>query len=131
MRYELGCGEYLDSITMGEAQKLAMEKGPVSELLTIRKLSLTGFVVDAHPFKRWFDPERLLEVNFKNDCIDAGFALSSPMREKVRITFPSKSVFQSTSATVISAGTARIVRTKWRATAFSELKKAIEIIRKE
>ena len=128
LRYELGCGEYLDSITMGEARKMALEKGTVNELFTIRKLCLTGFVVDTYPFERHFDPERLQEIDFENDCIDAGFSLTSPMLERVTISFPKKDVSRLTHTTVIYSGMAKLVKTMWKATPYSEVKKAIESI---
>ena len=116
---------------MGEARKMAMNKGIVNELFTIRKLSLTGFVVDVYPFERWFDPEKLQEIEFKNDCIDAGFSLTSPMLERVNIKLPPKKNAQPTTATVISAGTAKVVKTAYRSTQFSELKEALESMRSE
>lgn len=61
--------------------------GRTRNRLTIRTLSLSGFVVDADPFLHWFDPTRLKCINFKNDCVDAGFYLSMPMK-KVAILFP-------------------------------------------
>ena len=44
--------------------------------------------MDADAFKRWFDPEKLREVDFTNDCIDAGFGLPVEMLKKVKITYP-------------------------------------------
>lgn len=70
------------------AKKEAQAKGPVTEKLPIGTLRLTGFVVDADPFKRWFDLEKLREIDFTNDCIDAGFGLPGEMLQKVKITYP-------------------------------------------
>ncbi len=71
-----------------KGRKAAGSKGPVNEKLSIVTLRLTGFVVDADPFKRWFDPNKLKEIDFVNDCIDAGFGLTSEMLQKVKITCP-------------------------------------------
>lgn len=47
--------------------------------LPVVNLTLSGFVVDADPFAMWFDPRRLRTIDFKRDCVDAGFALPSNM----------------------------------------------------
>ena len=59
-----------------------------SKLLSIVKLSLSGFVVDAEPIFKWFNPRRLRAIEFKRDCVDAGFALPAFMEGKVAITWP-------------------------------------------
>lgn len=47
----------------------------IKRRITIRKLTLTGFVVDADSFVQWFDPETLRGIHFKDHCVDAGFWL--------------------------------------------------------
>lgn len=54
--------------------------------LSIKRLTLSGFVIDADPFIQWFDHRRLRSVHFKDDCVDAGFYLPKSMR-RVHITF--------------------------------------------
>lgn len=88
LRHSIGYGEYLDTFAIMNAKKEAQAKGPVTEKLPIATLRLTGFVVDADPFKRWFDPEKLREIDFTQDCIDAGFGLSVNMLQKVKISYP-------------------------------------------
>lgn len=88
LRHNLGYGEYLDTFAIMNAKKEAQTKGPITEKLPIATLRLTGFVVDADPFKRWFDPEKLRDIDFTNDCIDAGFGLPVEMLRKVKITYP-------------------------------------------
>ncbi len=88
MRHNIGYGEYLDTLAIMNARKEAKPKGSVNEKLPIAILRLTGFVVDADPFKRWFDPKKLREIDFANDCIDAGFGLSLEMLQNVKITCP-------------------------------------------
>ena len=65
---------------------------PSSEIRTahlpIVKLSLSGFIVDAGPFRRWFDPSRLRQIDFEQNCIDAGFALPVRMARHITITWP-------------------------------------------
>lgn len=55
--------------------------------LPIKKLTLSGFVVDADPFIQWFDPRRLRTIHFKENCVDAGFYLTKSMK-KVSVLFP-------------------------------------------
>ncbi|KAI9870365.1 MAG: hypothetical protein M1830_004337, partial [Pleopsidium flavum] len=88
VRHNIGYGEYLDTLAIMNARKEAESKGSVNEKLSVTILRLTGFVVDADPFKGWFDPNKLREVDFANDCIDAGFGLSAEMLRKVKITCP-------------------------------------------
>lgn len=84
---KVGTGEYLDKHAIEKAKVLAGMVGRTLNRLSIKKLILSGFVVDAGPFIQWFDPRRLRSCHFKNDCIDAGFYLPKSMRG-VRITFP-------------------------------------------
>jgi hypothetical protein len=60
-----------------------------SHRLTIRTLTLSGFVVDADPFLQWFDPQRLRSIHFRGECIDAGFWLP-PAMQKVTVRCPRK-----------------------------------------
>src|ERR1700749_4759204 len=55
------------------------------QYLSVVKLVLAGFVVDASPFVRWFDPNRLRQIYFKFGCIDAGFFLPAKMDGLVHI----------------------------------------------
>jgi hypothetical protein len=64
-----------------------MAIGSTRNRLSIRTLILTGVVIDADPFLHWFDPDRLKCINFKDNCVDAGFWLSHCMR-KVSVLFP-------------------------------------------
>jgi hypothetical protein len=68
----VGTGEYLDKHAIEKAKVLAGVVGRTLNRLSIKKLTLSGFVVDAGPFIQWFD---------------AGFYLPKSMRG-VRITFP-------------------------------------------
>jgi len=63
--------------------------GRTGQRLTIRSLTLSGFVVDADPFLHWFDPQRLRSIHFKGECIDAGFWLPRAM-QKVTVRCPQK-----------------------------------------
>ncbi|PGH07911.1 hypothetical protein AJ79_06119 [Helicocarpus griseus UAMH5409] len=92
----IGIGEYLDKYAIAQARTRAVAlvtSSPTSTsasipiLLPIVKLSLTGFVVDADPF-RLFNPHRLRLLTFKNDCVDAGFALPESMHEQVVVSWP-------------------------------------------
>lgn len=65
-----------------------MAQGPTSSHLTIRYLTLTGFVVDADPFLLWFDPAILRRIIFKDNCVDAGFYLPATMRGRVTVVYP-------------------------------------------
>lgn len=64
-----------------------MVMGRTLNRLSIKTLTLTGFVVDADPFIHWFDPKHLKCINFEDFCVDAGFYLPWPMR-KVAIHYP-------------------------------------------
>ena len=83
----IGIGEYLDTAAIGVAKTKAAMLGPTRNRLSITKLSLTGFVVDADPFELWFDHRRLRLLHFRNDCVDAGFYLPPEMHH-VEIKFP-------------------------------------------
>ncbi|KAL4919072.1 hypothetical protein BDW62DRAFT_210021 [Aspergillus aurantiobrunneus] len=83
----VGAGEYLDKMCLEKAKIRAMAMGNTRNRLSIRTLILTGVVVDADPFLHWFDPKRLKCINFKDNCVDAGFYLSHCMK-KVSILFP-------------------------------------------
>ena len=83
----IGWGEYLDKLAIEKAKVGAMATGRTCNRLSIKTLILTGFVVDADPFLHWFDPQRLQCVDFKNDCVDAGFYLCRAMK-KVVVRFP-------------------------------------------
>ncbi|KAL2835395.1 hypothetical protein BJY01DRAFT_238860 [Aspergillus pseudoustus] len=85
--HKVGIGEYLDKICLEKAKIRAMAMGSTRNRLSIRTLVLTGVVVDADPFLHWFDPKRLKCINFKDNCVDAGFYLSHCMK-KVSILFP-------------------------------------------
>ncbi|EEH04667.1 conserved hypothetical protein [Histoplasma capsulatum G186AR] len=82
-----GIGEYLDKYSIVHAKARAAQMGSTLHLLPVVKLSLTGFVVDADPF-HLFNPHRLRLINFKNNCVDAGFALPERMREQVVVSWP-------------------------------------------
>ncbi|KAA8645373.1 hypothetical protein EYZ11_000445 [Aspergillus tanneri] len=84
---KVGSGEYLDKILMEKAKICAMAIGRTRQRLSIRTLTLTGFVVDGDPFLHWFDTKRFKCINFKDYCVDAGFYLSLPMK-KVSVIYP-------------------------------------------
>ncbi|KAJ5698080.1 hypothetical protein N7462_000085 [Penicillium macrosclerotiorum] len=75
----IGCGEYLDKHCIEKAKIRAMATGRASKRLSIRQLSLSGFVVDADPFLHWFDAQKLRSIQFKGTCVDAGFWLPQAM----------------------------------------------------
>lgn len=52
------------------------------------RLSLTGFVVDSGPFMHWFSPYRFRQIDFQDDCIDAGFHLPETLDMYVSMTWP-------------------------------------------
>ncbi|KAJ5580297.1 uncharacterized protein N7459_006282 [Penicillium hispanicum] len=84
---DIGYGEYLDKYSMEMAKIRALAMGNTSRRLSIKKLTLSGFVVDADPFLQWFDPDKLRSIQFKGQCIDAGFWLPSSMKH-VLVLFP-------------------------------------------
>lgn len=73
---------------MASARNLVASQGASLRYLPIVKLVLAGFVVDAGPFFRWFNPMRLRKVEFAHGCIDAGFALPSHMHNLVTVSWP-------------------------------------------
>lgn len=87
LHHEIGHGEYLDSQSMETAKVRALAMGLTCKRLAIKKLTLSGFVVDAGPFVHWFDPEKLRSIHFKGQCVDAGFWLPRSMA-KVSIRVP-------------------------------------------
>lgn len=89
---KIGIGEYLDKLSIEQAKlrALTLMQGPVSRRLPIRRITLTGFVVDADPFLLWFDPDRLERIDFKDDCVDAGFYLPTSMHGSVTVSYPGR-----------------------------------------
>ncbi|GLA91489.1 hypothetical protein AtubIFM61612_003926 [Aspergillus tubingensis] len=85
--HNLGQAEYLDKMVIEKAKVRAMSVGRTRQKLSIRTLTLFGFIVDADPFLHWFDTKRLQRIHFKDYCVDAGFWLSKPMK-KVEVDFP-------------------------------------------
>ena len=84
---DIGYGEYLDKHNIEKAKIRALAMGRTNPRLPIKRLTLSGFVVDADPFLQWFDPEKLRSIHFKGHCIDAGFWLPQSMQKvSVRIT---------------------------------------------
>ncbi|KAJ5681376.1 uncharacterized protein N7477_001316 [Penicillium maclennaniae] len=79
----IGYGEYLDKHSIEKAKLLALTLDRTSHRLTIKSLTLSGFVVDADPFLQWFDPQRLRSIYFKGECIDAGFWLPPAMQRVI------------------------------------------------
>jgi hypothetical protein len=86
----VGTGEYLDKNTMASARSLVSCQDVNLRYLPVVKLVIAGFVVDAGPFFRWFNPMRLRHIDFKYGCIDAGFALPSHMSSLVTVSWPGK-----------------------------------------
>jgi hypothetical protein len=86
---DIGCGEYLDKHSIEKAKILAMAMGRTSKRLSIKHLTLSGFVVDADPFLNWFDAAKLESIKFTGQCIDAGFWLPNSMAN-VTVRHPRK-----------------------------------------
>lgn len=87
---KIGLGAYLDKTSIEKAKVRAMATGRTLNRLSIKTLSLTGFVVDADPILLWFDPKRLRSIHFQDNCVDAGFYLCLPMRRRVVVRFPTE-----------------------------------------
>lgn len=85
----IGIGEYLDKTSIEKAKVRAMATGRTLNRISIKTLTLNGFVVDADPILLWFDPKMLRCINFRDNCVDAGFYLCRPMR-KVEVKFPTE-----------------------------------------
>ncbi|KAK2803522.1 hypothetical protein FQN50_006957 [Emmonsiellopsis sp. PD_5] len=109
----VGIGEYLDKLSIAAAHERAakMTTTPLARL-PIVKLTLTGFVVDADPFRLYFNPHRLRLINFRNDCVDAGFALPNNMAEQVVVNWPRTVRDQAMIARVVRPGEIKIVDIK-------------------
>ena len=86
---EFGDGEYLDTQAIKLAQLEVAENIPETNMryLPVVKLTLMNVVIDNGPILRWFDPEKLEELNLKDGCIDAGLYLADEM-PKVRVLSP-------------------------------------------
>lgn len=87
---KIGLGAYLDKTSIEKAKVRAMASGRTLNRLSIKTLTLTGFVVDADPILLWFDPRRLRSIHFQDNCVDAGFYLCLPMRRRVVVRFPTE-----------------------------------------
>jgi hypothetical protein len=105
----VGIGEYLDKHAIAQAKERASTMGGSLERLPVVKLSLTGFVVDSDPFCLWFNPHRLRVIEFKNDCVDAGFALPTSMAENVAIKFPKRITEHAMIARRVRPGEIKLV----------------------
>ncbi|RMZ82958.1 hypothetical protein DV737_g1834, partial [Chaetothyriales sp. CBS 132003] len=78
---EFGQGEYLDSQAIKMARQRVVRSLPFNNqrFLPVEKLSLERFVVDGGSIMRWFDPQRLREIEFEDGCVDAGLYLEPEM----------------------------------------------------
>ena len=83
-----GFGEYLDVKAIKAAYKETIALGVNLRYLPIVNFVLAGFVVDACPFVRYFNPMRLRKIQFTRDCIDAGFVLPRGMSQLVDVMGP-------------------------------------------
>lgn len=83
-----GVGEYLDVQAIKAAYKKTTTLGVNLRYLPIVNIVLAGFVVDACPFVRYFNPMRLRQIYFKRDCIDAGFVLPPGVSQLVDVMSP-------------------------------------------
>jgi hypothetical protein len=84
----IGTGEYLDKSAIASARRRVSSQAVNLRYLPVVKLVLAGFVVDAGPFFRWFNPLKLRSVDFSYGCVDAGFALPFHMSELVTVSWP-------------------------------------------
>lgn len=84
----VGTGEYLDKNAMALARRFVSSQAVNLRYLPVTKLVLAGFVIDAGPFFRWFNPMKLRMLDFKYGCIDAGFALPAHMNNSVAVSWP-------------------------------------------
>jgi hypothetical protein len=98
---DIGCGEYLDKHSIEKAKILAMAMGRTSKRLSIKHLTLSGFVVDADPFLNWFDAAKLESIKFTGQCIDAGFWLPNSMAN-VTVRHPRKIEFGPVAVGMVS-----------------------------
>lgn len=109
LRRCVGIGEYLDKQSIEKAYARATNMGRTIDLLPVVKLSLTGFVVDSDPFFLWFNPHRLRVLNFKNDCVDAGFTLPAKMAEHVVVNWPNRVSNNVCVSMPVTAGKAKLI----------------------
>ncbi|EPS31031.1 hypothetical protein PDE_05985 [Penicillium oxalicum 114-2] len=100
LRDDIGFGEYLDKHCMEKANILAMAMGRTRLRLTLKHLTLSGFVVDADPFFVWFDPRYLCSIQFKGKCYDAGFWLPKCMGDVV-VSCPSPADLQPVAVPMV------------------------------
>lgn len=88
LQRRVGFGEYLDKHAMAIGKEAASTNSPTPDKLSVVNLTLMGFVVDSDPFFLWFNPHRLRKIDFKDHCVDAGFALPVYMSEHVVVSWP-------------------------------------------
>ncbi|KAJ5631869.1 uncharacterized protein N7484_011969 [Penicillium longicatenatum] len=98
---DIGYGEYLDKNCIEVAKVLAMQMGRTSRRLSIRKLTLSGFVIDADPIIQWFDPKKLRYLHFKGRCIDAGLWLPLSMKG-VSVQYPQESDLRAVPVGIVN-----------------------------
>lgn len=98
---DIGYGEYLDKKCIEVGKVLAMQMGRTSRRLSVQKLTLSGFVIDADPIIQWFDPEKLRCIHFKGQCIDAGLWLPPSMRN-VSLEVPQESDLQAVPVGIVN-----------------------------
>ncbi|KAI1975438.1 hypothetical protein LOZ12_000917 [Ophidiomyces ophidiicola] len=110
LQRRVGFGEYLDKHAIAAAKIAAAALGPTSEKLPVVKLTLMGFVVDSDPFFLWFNPHRLRSIDFKDHCVDAGFALPVKMSEHVIVSWPREdSIGEAKGAKKVWPGEIRLI----------------------
>lgn len=98
---KIGRGEYLDKQCIEKAKILAFTMGRTPKYLSIKHLTLSGFVVDADPFVHWFDPEKLQSIKFKGQCLDAGLWLPESMKNVI-VRYPRKIELEPVAVEMVS-----------------------------
>ena len=109
---EFGDGEYLDTqaIKLAQLEVATMILETNMRHLPVKKLTLMNFVVDSGPILRWFDPDKLEEINLKDGCVDAGFYLSGEM-PKLKVLSPAPTAAPSI-AILVTPGELKLVGLK-------------------
>lgn len=97
----IGRGEYLDKQCIEKAKILAFAMDRTPKYLSIKHLTLSGFVVDADPFVHWFDPDKLQSIKFKGQCFDAGLWLPESMKNVI-MRYPRKIELEPVAVGMVS-----------------------------
>ncbi|OOQ83749.1 hypothetical protein PEBR_33376 [Penicillium brasilianum] len=99
---DIGCGEYLDKHSIEKAKILAMARGRTSQRMSVKHLTLSGFVDRTNVETGLRPRQRLKSIKFQGQCLDAGFWPPQSM-EHVIVRYPRRIELEPVAVEMVSS----------------------------